>query len=294
MRTETNKIESSVSGKKVFYEKKIRGFYHRNDHDGRYPLTYGAHVHYHVELLYMKEGETKVFINSDEYTVRSGDLLVVFSNQIHGFTDIALRPKYELFIINPTIVPEFSDLLTSGEPELPVIFGACDHPRIISLVEILGACDDFPAANREALMRGYLLSLFGEILGMMSLKKTKNEENRALRSVISYCAQNYKKEISLAELEKNLHLSKYYISHLFGSKLGVRFNDYINSLRISEACRLLRNTDMSITEIAYSSGFGTLRTFNRAFMKQIDTSPSEYRRCSEGEIYGASVPLGES
>jgi AraC-like DNA-binding protein len=79
-------------------------------------------------------------------------------------------------------------------------------------------------------------------------------------------------------LEEELHLSKYYISHLFGDKLGIRFNDYINSLRISEACRLLRTSTLSVTEISDASGFGTLRTFNRAFMKQMGMSPSEYRR----------------
>ena len=61
-------------------------------------------------------------------------------------------------------------------------------------------------------------------------------------------------------------------------KLGLRFNDYVNSLRISEACRYLVHTDHSITEISEIVGFNTLRTFNRAFMKQLGISPSEYRK----------------
>ena len=62
------------------------------------------------------------------------------------------------------------------------------------------------------------------------------------------------------------------------SKLKMGFNDYINSLRISNACKQLLKTDASVTEISESVGFNTLRTFNRAFMKQMGMTPSEYRR----------------
>lgn len=287
---EKKPIDEVVPGKRVFYEKKTRDFYYRNDHNGRYPLNYGAHVHYHVELLYMKEGNTTAFVNTDRYSVKSGDLLVMFSNQIHSYFDVVPHPKYELFILNPDIVPEFAETLSTCEPECSVIYGAKDHPRLASLLDILSTCNDFPLSSRETLMKGYLLSLFGEILNMVTLKETKNDENKTLRQLVSYCSQNFRKEISLAELEEQLHLSKYYISHLFSNRLGVNFNEYVNSLRISEACRLLRNTEMNITEVAYSSGFSTLRTFNRAFMRQMDISPSVYRRNSEGEIYGVSIP----
>ena len=58
----------------------------------------------------------------------------------------------------------------------------------------------------------------------------------------------------------------------------MRFNDYINSLRVSKACLLLADNDKSITTISDSVGFSTIRTFNRAFLRQTGRSPSEYRR----------------
>ena len=82
-------------------------------------------------------------------------------------------------------------------------------------------------------------------------------------------------------LEQELHLNKYYISHLFSQTLGIRFNDYLHYLRISEACKLLRNTDYSITEIGDAVGYNTPRTFNRAFLKQTGTTPTEYRHSDE-------------
>ena len=66
---------------------------------------------------------------------------------------------------------------------------------------------------------------------------------------------------------------------MMSAKLRMGFNDYINSLRVSNACKLLRKTDLSITEISERVGFNTLRTFNRAFSKQMGMTPREYRLC---------------
>ena len=70
-------------------------------------------------------------------------------------------------------------------------------------------------------------------------------------------------------MASRLHLSKFYISHLFSQKLHLSYSDYIRSLRISEACRLLTETSLGITEISYQVGFPTPRTFNRAFLKYV-------------------------
>jgi len=103
-------------------------------------------------------------------------------------------------------------------------------------------------------------------------------DSDTLRSIVAFCAQNYSENLSLSLLQERLHLDKYYIPHLFNDKLKIRFNDYINALRINEACRFLANTESSITEISELVGFNTLRTFNRAFMKHVGSSPSDYRK----------------
>ena len=116
-------------------------------------------------------------------------------------------------------------------------------------------------------------------------------DSDALRAIVSYCTQNFSENLSLSMLEEKLHLNKYYISHLFSGKLGLRFNDYINSLRISEACKLLANSDLSITDISERVGFNTLRTFNRAFIKQMHCSPSAYRKSKTEGANIVHLPL---
>jgi YesN/AraC family two-component response regulator len=95
--------------------------------------------------------------------------------------------------------------------------------------------------------------------------------------ILNYCINNSDKPLSLDILEKELHVSKYYISHVINAKLKMGFNEYINSLRVSNACKYLTKTDKSITDISDLVGFNTMRTFNRAFMKQMGMTPSEYR-----------------
>ena len=75
-----------------------------------------------------------------------------------------------------------------------------------------------------------------------------------------------------------LNVSAQHLSSLFVKKLNVNFVSYIQSLRVSEAMRLLSQTDDSIQDIATAVGFSCVRSFDRAFMKIEGISPSKYRK----------------
>ena len=122
-------------------------------------------------------------------------------------------------------------------------------------------------------------SLHRRYLDLRARGKGANVANVAVaREIVGFCSEHFAEELSLEMLESELHLSKYYISHLFSGKLGIRFNDYINSLRISHACRLLRREDMQITEIAGLVGFEDPFYFSRIFARHIGCSPKAYRK----------------
>ena len=265
------------------YENKKDDFSCRNALSGRYPLAFGAHLHYHLEMVYMIEGCTTCAVDTGEYTIQSGDVLLVFPNQVHRY-DPADKEKYLLFIINPDLMPELSRSFEGAAPTSPIVRGVGNDPYMHQLLMTLSRTEDMPADYRDAITKGYLLAFFGELLSRMTFRETNQSDSMTLRSIVSFCAQNYGRELTLGTLEEELHLSKYYISHLFGSKIGTGFNDYINALRVSEACRYLRRTNKSITEISTLVGFGTLRTFNRAFVKQVGMSPSEYRKTALGTV----------
>jgi AraC-like DNA-binding protein len=59
-------------------------------------------------------------------------------------------------------------------------------------------------------------------------------------------------------------------------------SQFINEARVGEACRLLRETDLQITQIIYASGFNTKSNFNREFVRVTSSTPSEWRARHKG------------
>ena len=263
------------------YETKSQRIEHRDRRDGKGHLQCAPHLHRELELVYMLEGEVTAYADSVQTVLRAGDVFLSFPNQIHFYKSYTTE-KYFLFIIRPDLMPEFMDTFTMALPLSPVIKNAASLPRVDQLfhllLEVCESTKEEPAGYVEARKRGCLLALFSELLSHMDVQHPTFGDSGSLRSIISFCTQNFSENLSLSMLEEKLHLNKYYISHLFSGKLGLRFNDYINSLRISEACKLLTNSDLSITDISEQVGFNTLRTFNRAFSKQTGFSPTEYRK----------------
>lgn len=272
------------------YEKRKTDFYYRTDKSKHVILGCHPHLHQHIELVYLIEGHSTGYADSIAYKIGPGDIFIAFPNQIHRF--ITTEPeKYMLFIISPDMIPEVAPAISSGLPVSNLLKNADQFPNIVRLLHEIAAASQDKGENRDLILRGYLLAFFGELLRQMPLIKIRSGETQALKTVVDYCSQNYTSILSLALLEEKLHISKYYISHLFSDRLNIRFNDYINSLRISQSCRYLRQTDKSVTEISELVGFSTLRTFNRAFIKHMKKSPSAYRKSNTTDAYIVSVPV---
>ncbi len=244
---------------------------------GRHHVDAPPHLHRELEVIALLEGDVLACADSLHCEMHAGDLFFSFPNQIHSYEQ--LTPETHVgFLFKPDLVPEMMELFTVGLPKSPVIVGGANDPRIRALLDALletRTRGSFPYLHE--LRRGYLLALCSEVLPRMDVAKLPGD-SEALRAIVSFCTRNFAENLSLSLLEEKLHLNKYYISHLFCDKLGLRFNDYINSLRISEACRYLSGSAHSVTEIALLVGFNTSRTFNRAFVRQMGESPTDYRR----------------
>ena len=258
----------------VPYENRTTDFYFRDDNSGTHPLACTAHLHVHIEFFYLTEGKMRVFVDSAEQEASAGDVVIAFPNQVHRFETVEPE-KYLLFIVHPDMMPELSDVFSGRQPSFPLIK---NRPDLLPLLAQMKEAAHRPSPFREVTIKGLLLAFFGQALEDVDLTEPRAEDSHAIREIVHFCTRHFTSDLSLELLEEKLHLSRYYISHLFSHRLCIRFNDYVNSLRVTEACRLLRATSDSVTDIAARVGFNTLRTFNRSFAKQMGQSPSEYRR----------------
>lgn len=263
-----------------------RNDFHARRCKGDSPLHCPPHLHSDLELVYLEKGSAVAHADDVTEILEEGGVFLSFPNQTHYYSSLGKQESYMLFIIKPDLFPEYLDLFRKSVPVSPVIPNAREIPRVDDLFHMLWESEQekgIPPVQKVKRRCGYLLALLSELLAHMQLRSVDEESSNTLQTIIRYCSEHFSENISLASLEKDLHLSKYHLSHLFHTKLGLPFNDYINSLRISEACRLLLNTQKGVAQISEAVGFNTPRTFNRAFIRQIGLSPSEYRKADASQ-----------
>ncbi|MFH1761035.1 MAG: AraC family transcriptional regulator, partial [bacterium] len=109
----------------------------------------------------------------------------------------------------------------------------------------------------------------------------KFEKSKKLHSsiekVINHIKINYSTSLNINDLSHTAAVSKSYLSTLFKEQTGENLFSYINKVRIEKSKEMLRNTDLSISEIAYKAGFTEPSQFNRVFKKQTGITPTKYR-----------------
>ena len=133
-----------------------------------------------------------------------------------------------------------------------------------------------------------LLTIFAEHLSMVSNQIVLQEQN-AEPPVISrakqFITEHQSDELSLDEVAKSVHTSKFYFCKMFKKATGLHFTDYLSRVRTENAKNLLLNRNLRVSEIAYEVGFQSLTHFNRVFKRILGQSPTDYR----SRLAGASV-----
>ena len=93
-----------------------------------------------------------------------------------------------------------------------------------------------------------------------------------------YIHQNFDKDISLPDMADMANMAITTFCNFFKGQYSITFVEYLNSLRIGHACKLLSETDRYIVEIAFECGFNNLANFNRQFKKYKEMTPTQYRK----------------
>ena len=119
--------------------------------------------------------------------------------------------------------------------------------------------------------------LESEFLEQTELVATRGLEAVTM-SVIRFIEQNFQNDITLDDVARATGYSYQYLSKIFNRTLGISFKQLLNQYRIEYAFSILQDTDLPITQIAFDSGFQSLRTFHHVWQESFHRSPKEVRK----------------
>ncbi|MDF2984669.1 MAG: hypothetical protein K0R50_179 [Eubacterium sp.] len=105
----------------------------------------------------------------------------------------------------------------------------------------------------------------------------EKKTNSLIAKAVDFIKENYRKEITLEDVSREVNLSPHYFSKLFKDEMGENFIDYLTTLRINTAKEIMKSSLMSVKEICYEIGYGDPNYFSRIFKKAVGITPTEYR-----------------
>ena len=233
------------------------------------------HIHSHVELIYMVKGKSVATLDNRTYMLKEGDCFLAFPNQIHFYHDQEAVEAY-LIIFSSELFKELRNVFQNKMPTNPVFRIGESANSMCQIFEKI--CSKLQSGNSfdEVVAKGCLMTFLGEAFAVITLEDNRGDEDTTKR-ILAYCLENYTRPITLEMLAKELYLNKYYISHVFHERMQMSFKEFVNKLRVEHSCGLLEK-GCSIIDIAYASGFSSVRTYNRAFLKYMEMSPREYMK----------------
>jgi AraC-like DNA-binding protein len=257
-------------------------------------LNFLPHLHAQLELLYVEDGEIEITVNGCTRLLKNGDLCVAFPNSVHSYhTPTDTNMHCIIVILNLTLVGDFISTLLKFHPKDSFINSNQLHKDVIYAINTL--IDEYNNTPEHPLCtpicKAYTQIIISRLLQQMELvKNTDANYFDIMYEIIHFINENYMQPLTLEDLSKALGVGKYHLSRVFSNKINVSFSDYINGIRVSWARNMLSNPTKNITQIAYDCGFQSIRTFNRAFLKEYSISPREFRNSQET----ASISAGKN
>lgn len=237
-----------------------------------------------VSFLLILDGQADLTFQTPENTrtYKSGQVALLYSRQV-----CVLQSDHNADVLQMDLLPEFFQKYFDADSHIlcdSVLEPNRDYQRIRALLSSIAALYTASRSDHVLALLSLLYQLMDELYKnhyirspqKMPLIRQKYEER--IYSIQSYINLNYQKSITLGMIANHLHLSPQYLSRFFRKVFQVKFNDYLNEIRIQHAAHALCHTEDSITDIALNNGFPNITIFNKYFRNYYDSSPKEYRQ----------------
>ncbi|MBQ1507989.1 MAG: helix-turn-helix domain-containing protein [Erysipelotrichaceae bacterium] len=257
-------------------------------------IRFPRHTHNYVEFIYMVKGQTRHIIDDEEILLKEGDLL--FLNQ-HAIQEIFPAGKEDI-AVNFMILPQFFDeafkMISAEQSSLRdfiiscltgenlrsnyLYFHASGIVPIQNLLEnlIWNLLEDEP--NKRSLNQITMGLLFLSMINHSEeIRISESSFDRKITmDALRYIDTSYH-DASLTFFAESRGLDVYTVSRIIKKQTGSTFKALLEAKRMNQAAFLLKNTSLTVEDIATGIGYENLSFFYRLFMKTFGKRPREYR-----------------
>ena len=235
----------------------------------KYPVgTYRSptHLHSYFELYFCTSGQLPINIEGRDYVLQAGEAVMIFPFQVHGFTP-ARDGSGCLFTFDRSYIETFAAHYANYIPTNNVFRYSAD-PDPVSYEDDLFS------------LKAFLYRMCADVVRQCGFTYVSAESRVLLERIFTLTEDRFKDcDFSLRVLADMLSYDYVYISKYFLRKTGIRYNSYLNQRRIACAAQLLRKGHgRSVTDVAFSCGYASVRSFNRNFKEVYGKTPQAYMK----------------
>ena len=243
------------------------------------------HIHGHLEIFTLLEGQLDYMIDGVIYQMKVGDVAVVSAGAPHA-KKITHSGHLRFAVINvengfftEAKCPEYSEFFAHLDTTEHLI--KADSAKEIGLHSAFARLSSYTEGYRHTetpIAACTVLEILYLIAGGSFTRDYS--EHPTVRRIIEYIGKHYRESISLADISSRLYLSKYYVSRLFKAHTGMTVMEYLTGKRLYEFDRLI-NAGETMTAAALSAGFPDYTSFYNAYKKAHGVSPRKHLKCKE-------------
>ncbi len=236
------------------------------------PVNRHWHDCYELEIVLAGSGIT--LCNGRQYVVQRGMISLLSPMDLHEFTDCSqlelLNIQFSGGDIDNELLKHFSDA-----EENVAYADESTLAQMQSLFQMLGQLGE-PAHNAMYDKR-LLECMIIAFLKNCSAAPHNAIESQAIQRVVNYVNAHFCENPKMSDVAQKFHFSQGYFCRLFKQCVGVSYKNYVKKLKLEYSYKLIKNTDLSITEIAANCGYETQSHFNREFKNHFLAPPTAFR-----------------
>lgn len=252
------------------------------------------HWHDHLEFIKVTTGRVAVALDHDTFEAETNDIIYIGSGQLHGVKSISSKPaEIKGMIFENSFITNLREhfatrqiyrLFTRKNSQLEHLFTP-EHPLWNDLNDCI-ELSDLENKRRDICYEMAIKSCIYRMLTSLIRFYNRSENETMLRlaadaplldPVLNHIEKHLAETIHLDELCRLANMSRYHFSRFFKKTTGMTIPRYITMLRIELAKKMLGEQELSITEIAESTGFCNVHYFGKVFKSITGVSPLQYR-----------------